>query len=206
MPFVSPLILGTHNRKKGEELAEQLAPLGIEVQTLATLPEAIEVVEDGDSFAENSSKKAVQQARHLGRWVIGEDSGICVDALDGAPGIYSARFSGPQASDEANNLLLLEKLAGKPPAARGAHYVCYMTLADPDGNLRAESEGICRGRIREEPVGSAGFGYDPLFEVIEYHRTFGQLGATVKGVLSHRARAVALMIPQIRRLLHEIAA
>ncbi|REJ68828.1 MAG: non-canonical purine NTP pyrophosphatase [Planctomycetota bacterium] len=206
MPFVSPLILGTHNRKKGEELAEQLAPLGIEVQTLATLSEAIEVVEDGDSFAENSSKKAVQQARHLGRWVIGEDSGICVDALDGAPGIYSARFSGPQASDEANNLLLLEKLAGKPPAARGAHYVCYMTLADPDGNLRAESEGICRGRIREEPVGSAGFGYDPLFEVIEYHRTFGQLGATVKGVLSHRARAVALMIPQIRRLLHEIAA
>jgi len=88
----------------------------------------------------------------------------------------------------------------------GTEHEVRLTLADPDGNIRAESEGICRGRIREEPVGSAGFGYDPLFEVVEYHRTFGQLGATVKGVLSHRARAVALMIPQIRRLLHEVAA
>jgi len=202
MASLSSLVLGTHNRKKGLELADQLAHLGIEVRTLAELSQpSIDVVEDGDSFAENSRKKAVQQARHLKAWVIGEDSGISVDALDGAPGIYSARFSGEGATDESNNQLLLEKLGDLPPQRRGAHYVCYMTLSDPQGNVRAESEGLCRGRIRKVPAGSAGFGYDPLFEVVEYHRTFGELGTTVKRILSHRARAVALMIPQLRSLM-----
>lgn len=199
MPSFSSLVLGTHNRKKGLELSDQLAHLGIDVRTLAELPDSIEVVEDGDSFAANSNKKATEQARHLNAWVIGEDSGIAVDALDGAPGIYSARFSGDNATDATNNQLLLDKLADLPPERRGAHYVCYMTLADPDGNIRAESQGICRGRIRREESGTNGFGYDPLFEVVEYHRTFGEMGVSVKRVLSHRARAVALMIPQLRR-------
>ena len=201
MSSFSSLVLGTHNRKKGLELADQLANLGLEVRTLAELPDSIEVVEDGDSFAANSQKKAIQQARHLGAWVIGEDSGIAIDALDGAPGIYSARFSGENATDESNNDLLLEKLADLPPERRGAHYVCYMTLADPEGNIRAESEGTCYGRIRRERAGSGGFGYDPLFEIVEYHRTFGELGSSVKRVLSHRARAVGLMIPQLRKLM-----
>lgn len=201
MATLSSLVLGTHNRKKGLELADQLAHLDLEVRALAEFSNSIEVVEDGDSFAANSNKKATEQAQHLGAWVIGEDSGIAIDALDGAPGIYSARFSGENATDESNNDLLLEKLGDLPPEKRGAHYVCYMTLADPDGNIRAESQGICRGRIRRERAGTGGFGYDPLFEIREYHRTFGEMNPSVKRVLSHRARAVALMIPLIQKLM-----
>lgn len=194
------LVLGTHNRKKGEELSRLLAPLGIDVLTLSDFAAGIEVIEDGDTFAANATKKAVQQARQLDAWVLGEDSGICVDALDGAPGIYSARFAGPDATDEINNRFLLERLGDLESPRRTAHYVCYMVLADPAGNVRAESEAVCRGRIRFGPAGKFGFGYDPLFEVVEYHRTFGELGPAVKSVLSHRARATAALLPQLRQL------
>src|SRR5215212_598496 len=102
------LVIGTHNRKKGIELAELLAPRGFLVVTLDDMPEAIEVIEDGDSFAANARLKASQQAAHLGRWVLADDSGLSVDALGGAPGVYSARFAGPNAIDEANNICLLE--------------------------------------------------------------------------------------------------
>jgi XTP/dITP diphosphohydrolase len=195
------LVLGTRNRKKGIELAELFAPLGIELLTLADLPEAIEVEETGQTFAENAAAKATQQAQHLHRWVLGEDSGLSVDTLDGAPGVYSARFSGPGATDESNNRLLLEKLGRIPLEKRTAHYVCHTTLADPQGNVRADSEDSCHGRIRFEPAGTGGFGYDPLFEVVEYHRTFGELGAAVKAALSHRARAVRQLLPQVQRLI-----
>ena len=106
------LILGTGNRKKGIELAEQFGPLGLSLKTLADCESPIEVVEDGETFAENATLKATQQAKHLGTWVLGEDSGLQVDALKGAPGIYSARFSGSEATDASNNELLLEKLDG----------------------------------------------------------------------------------------------
>jgi XTP/dITP diphosphohydrolase len=194
------LVLGTHNRKKRGELALLLAPFGLELRSLEDFPQAIEVVEDGDSFAANAALKATQQAVHLGQWVLGEDSGLAVDALDGAPGVYSARFSGPQASDESNNDLLLERLADVPLERRTAHYVCYAVLSDPSGNIRAESEGRCHGRIRHERHGSGGFGYDPLFEIVEYHRTFGELSPAVKAGLSHRARAIRAMIPSLLEL------
>jgi XTP/dITP diphosphohydrolase len=154
-----------------------------------------------ETFAANAGLKATQQAQHLGAWVLGEDSGLQVDALRGAPGVYSARFSGDGATDASNNRLLLEKLDGVPPAKRMAGYVCHMTLSDPDGNVRAESEAYCRGRIVLEPRGSHGFGYDPLFEVPEYHRTFGELGPIAKAVLSHRARAARRLIPALVELL-----
>ncbi len=189
------LVLGTRNRKKGIELTELLAPRGFSLITLDQLPESIEVEETGDTFAANAALKACEQARQLGRWVLGEDSGLVVDALDGAPGVYSARFSGPGASDESNNRLLLERLSGVPIERRTAHYVCYAVLADPHGHPRAESQGECHGRILFEPSGSAGFGYDPLFEVIEYHHTFGELGAVTKTALSHRARAIRQLLP-----------
>ena len=181
------LVLGSANRKKAVELANLFAPIGVRLETLADYEEALDVVEDGDTFAENSAKKAVQQATHLDRWVLAEDSGLAVDALDGAPGVYSARFSGPRATDESNTRLLLEKLESIPPDRRTAHYVCQMTLCDRSGAIRAESEGCCAGRIVLQPRGSNGFGYDPVFEVIEYHRTFGELSAAVKACLSHRA-------------------
>jgi XTP/dITP diphosphohydrolase len=194
---VRDLVIGTHNRKKGAELAEMLAPWGFRVVTLADLPGAIEVVEDGDSFAANAVLKASQQAKQLGRWVLADDSGLEVDALDGAPGIYSARFAGPEAIDHQNNDRLLERLAEVPLEKRTAHYVCHVAVADPAGAIRAESHDVCRGRIRRAPVGTNGFGYDPLFEVVEYHRTFGELGPTVKQMLSHRSRALRAILPKL---------
>ncbi len=179
-----------------------LGPLGFDLKTLADYPDAIDVVEDGDSFAANAQLKATEQARHLGCGVLGEDSGLVVDALGGAPGIYSARYSGEQATDTTNNLLLLEELDAVPPEKRTAHYVCHMTLSDPTGQVRAESEAACYGRIRRSAAGTAGFGYDPLFEIVEYHRTFGQLGGAVKAVLSHRSRAARLLGPQLLPLIH----
>ncbi len=195
------LVLGTRNAKKREELAELLEPLGVRLQTLDDYPQATEVPEDGDSFAANARLKATVQARHLGEWVLGEDSGLVVDALGGAPGIFSARFAGQQGDDEANNRRLLQELADTPLEKRTAHYVCHMTLSDPAGNVRAESEARCRGRIRFERAGSGGFGYDPLFEIVEYHQTFAELGSAVKAVLSHRARAARHILPQLAALL-----
>jgi len=191
------LVLGSHNRKKLGELAELLAPHGLELKTPADFPAAIAVEETGQTFAENARLKATQQARHLKAWVLGEDSGLSVDALGGAPGVLSARFSDPGATDERNNQLLLQKLANVPLEKRTAHYTCYAALSDPDGNLRAESEGICRGRILLSAAGSGGFGYDPLFEIVECHRTFGELSPAVKSVLSHRSRAIRQIVPQI---------
>lgn len=191
------VIIGTHNKKKGIELAEMLAPYAVEVVTLTAFPNSIEVVEHGGSFAANARLKATQQARHLGEWVLADDSGIEIDALDGEPGIYSARFAGPNATDDENNRLLLDKLGDLPPERRGAQYYCHVTFADPTGAVRAESHATCRGVIRPLPVGANGFGYDPLFEVREYHRTFGELGPAVKRALSHRSRAMRAIVPQI---------
>jgi len=195
------IILGTANRKKAIELAEVFAPVGLRLLSLADIPNAIQVAEDGDTFATNATLKATRQARHLGRWVLGEDSGLMVDGLDGAPGVLSARYSGQGATDESNNRLLLQRLGSIPLPQRTARYVCHMALSDPSGRIRAESEGTCRGRIVFAGRGSRGFGYDPLFEVIEYHRTFGELSALVKTCLSHRARAARQLIPQLVGLL-----
>jgi XTP/dITP diphosphohydrolase len=197
------LVLGTRNRKKGLELLDLLGPEGFELRTLADYSNAIEVDETGATFAENAALKATQQARHLSAWVLGEDSGLCVEALAGAPGVYSARYSGPTATDESNNAKLLAELGDLPLEKRGAYYVCHACLAGPDGKIRAESEACCRGRMRFTASGSAGFGYDPLFEVVEYHQTFGELGNAVKSVLSHRSRALRELVPQIRALVDE---
>jgi XTP/dITP diphosphohydrolase len=191
------LVIGTRNRKKGAELTELLAPHGIRAITLDDVPNAMDVVEDGDSFAANAALKATQQARNLGRRVLADDSGLEVDALSGAPGIYSARFAGDYATDEKNNAELLRRLGDTPLEKRTARYVCHVTVADPAGEILAESHDICRGRIRFEAAGTNGFGYDPLFEVIEYHRTFGELGSYVKRAISHRSRALRAIVPKL---------
>ncbi len=194
------IILGTHNAKKRGELQRLLAPLEISVKTLADFPSSLQVVEDGQTFAANARKKACEQARHLQAWVLGEDSGLCVDALGGAPGVYSARFAGEQATDELNNAELLRQLTDIPLDQRTAHYVCHLTLASPAGEIMIATEDTCGGRICLRPRGSHGFGYDPLFELPEYHRTFGELGPSVKSVLSHRARAMRRFVPKLHRL------
>ena len=194
------LVLGTANRKKGEELAALLAPIGVDLRTLADFPEAVEVSEDGATFAENARLKAAVQARHLKRWVAADDSGLMVDALGGEPGVFSARYSGPGATDESNNRLVLDKLSDVPIERRAAQFVCHIAIADPAGAIRAEVEAACRGRLLFTPRGRNGFGYDPLFEIVEYHHSFGELSALVKSYLSHRARAAQRLVPELIRL------
>ncbi len=176
------LVLGTTNRHKVVELVELLAGLELPIRSLADYPAVPPVDETGETFAANAALKAVGHARHLRTWVLGEDSGIEVDALQGRPGVYSARYAGPAASDDENNARLLDDLGTTAIERRTARYVCRLALADPTGALRAECDGQCRGRIRFEPAGTNGFGYDPLFELVEYHHTFGELGPSVKRV------------------------
>ena len=198
---LEPLVLGTANRKKAAELADLVAAWDLPIRSLVDSPTALDVTESGSSFEENARLKATRQAEHLGRWVLADDSGLAVDALGGAPGVFSARYAGAAASDEANRRKLLAELSGVEPARRTAHFVCCLALADPQGAPRATSVGRCTGRIRLAEAGSGGFGYDPLFEIVEYHRTFGELSMAVKSVLSHRARAVYAIDPQIRALI-----
>lgn len=194
------LLLGTNNRKKGRELAELVAPLGLDVRTLADFPGTPVVDETGRTFAENARLKAVGYAKLLGRWVLADDSGLCVDRLGGLPGVDSALYAGKHGDDEANNDLLLRELGDAQPEQRSAHYVCHVTLADPQGAIRVETEDVCRGRIVAARDGAGGFGYDPLFEVVEYHRTFGTLSPAVKACLSHRARAMRQLLPELQKL------
>ena len=194
------MILGTHNRKKCGELRGLLEPLGIELRSLAEVDRPLTVDETGSTFIENARLKAAVQAIHLGHWTIGEDSGLCIPALGGAPGIYSARYSDPDANDAKNNAKLLDDMGEFDGAQRAAYYVCTIALSDPSGRVCLEAEGRCWGRILRSLRGEGGFGYDPLFEIPEYHLTFAELGATVKSVLSHRARALEKFTRALRRL------
>lgn len=203
--MTSPLtiVLASRNHKKAREVSEILAPAGFMVIPVTDFPDVPEVEEDGLTFAANAAKKASEVARQLNRWVIGEDSGLQVDALGGAPGIYSARYSGAGASDEKNNQKLIADLANVPDEKRGAGYLCSVALSDPNGDIRIACEGTCRGRILNEANGEGGFGYDPYFLIPEYHLTFGQLSAVVKHRLSHRARAFATFVPLLRKIQNE---
>jgi XTP/dITP diphosphohydrolase len=195
------LVLGTNNAKKLREMKLLLGNTDVAVKSLAEIDGSIEVDETGNSFQENAQLKAAEQAKHLNAWVLGEDSGLSVEALDGAPGIFSARFSGPDATDEKNNALLLEKLVDVPAKKRTAWYTSHMALSDPDGKVRISCEARCFGRILKSPIGEGGFGYDPLFWLVEYHQTFAQLGDEVKSMISHRARAHRKFLPQFLSLL-----
>ena len=206
-PF--PIVIATRNLKKGREMLALIAPPWepdptldrIAVETLDRYPDAPEVVEDLDTFAGNARKKAAETAQAIGRWVLADDSGLSVDALEGAPGVHSARYSGVHGDDEANNRKLLGALDEVPDDRRGAAFVCALALADPSGSIRLEAEGRCRGRITREARGPGGFGYDPLFLIPEYHRTFGELSPLVKHQLSHRARAFAHARPGLISLI-----
>ena len=194
------LVLGTHNQKKRRELQILLAHLPLEVLTLDDFPNALDVEETGTTFQENAGLKATVQAKHLGHWVMGEDSGLSVSALDGAPGVYSARYAGEDANDDTNNAKLVANLSDIPLNKRQAWYTCHMTLSDPTGSVHIDVEASCRGRIVLDPRGTAGFGYDPYFELVEYRRTFAELGDSVKSVLSHRAKAMRMFLSRFHNL------
>lgn len=183
------LILATRNQHKQRELEELLAPLGFEVKSLADFPDFPEVEEDGRSFEENAAKKARITAMYTGLTSLADDSGLEVAALGGQPGIYSARFAGEQGNDEANNRKLLGLMKEFPARQRQARFVCVVAVSDPDGETQTVM-GVCDGQIAFEPEGAAGFGYDPLFIPAGYTRTFAELSAEEKNLISHRAQAL----------------
>ncbi len=203
------LVLGSRNRKKCREMAELLAPswepsppwAQLEIRPLDDFPDAPEVVEDADTFAGNARKKASELARATSHWVVADDSGLTVDILDGAPGVLSARYAGEPCDDAANNRKLLEAVANVPDDRRGAAFRCALALAGPDGAIRLEALGACRGRLTRALRGTGGFGYDPLFLIAEYHQTFGELSPLVKHQLSHRARAFADLRQRLIRMI-----
>ena len=185
------LIIASNNAHK---LMEIKAILGNYFEEILSMREAgidHETVEDGSTFMENARKKAREIAEISGCCALADDSGLCVDALDGAPGIYSARFCGRHGDDPANNRLLLEKLEGCEN--RGAHYTCAMALAMPDGRM-LEAEGYLYGQIAHEEAGSNGFGYDPLFYLPDYGCTSAQISPEEKNRISHRAEALHRLV------------
>ena len=182
-------VLASKNAHKAEEIREILG-MGFEIitQTEAGAGE-IEVVEDGASFKENAAKKAETIMRATGKAVIADDSGLCVDYLSGAPGIYTARYAGENASDGDNIKKLLTALDGVPPQERTARFVCVIALARPGKETRF-FRGECEGRITAEPKGESGFGYDPVFYTEKYARTLAELEPYIKNAISHRSRAL----------------
>ena len=183
------LVVATSNKKKLQEIRQIFKDLRFNIVSLADFSSAPRIVENGCTFIATSAKNAVAAARFYNRLAMGEDSGLCVNALDGAPGVRSARFSGADKSDERNNLKLLRLLKGLPMKKRRAHYSCAVALADASG-LIGVVEGRCSGFIAYEQAGTFGFGYDPLFLVPGYKKTFAQLGPGIKHSISHRYRAL----------------
>jgi XTP/dITP diphosphohydrolase len=198
------LVLASRNRKKAREMTELLVPLPVALISVADFPDAPVVAETGATFAENAVLKACTVARATGRWTLADDSGLAVDELHGAPGVYSARYAGPDAHDAQNNERLLTELRDVPDERRGAQFMCCLAVADPSGTVRIEVAGRCRGRLLRAPRGDNGFGYDPLFLIPEYWRTFAELSAIAKGAVSHRARAFEHLRPRLAALLREV--
>lgn len=181
------LVVASNNAKKRREIATILGALGI---GLVAVEETIsvDVIEDADSFAGNARKKAEAFASANGLPALADDSGLCVDALDGAPGIYSSRYAGEDCNDAANNTKLLLQLDGIDD--RNAHFSCAIHLAYPDGRSPITAEGHVDGMILSQPAGSSGFGYDPLFYCPELGKVFAEASAEEKASVSHRGRAL----------------
>ena len=184
------LVLASGNPHKVRELTELFGSLQVAIKSLADSSTMVLIDEDGETLAENARRKAVGYAQALGEWVLADDTGLEVDALKGAPGVRSARFAGDGATMAENRARLLEDLADIPGPERTGRFVCHLVIASPGGEVVAEATGICRGRLRFEPAGEFGFGYDSLFEIVEYRRTLAELGPAATAAIGHRGRAV----------------
>jgi len=187
--MITELIVATKNKKKLQEIKEILKGLNLKILSLADYPKIPRIIENGTTFRENAIKKAVKIAQFTKRLTLGEDSGLCVDALKGEPGVYSSRFAGKDKNDRKNNLKLLQLLEGLPLKQRKAQYYCAVALADKKG-LIGVAQGACCGLIGFSLKGHFGFGYDPLFVIPKYKKTFAQLGPAIKHKMSHRFRAL----------------
>jgi len=187
--MMKELLVASGNKGKLREFSELLRGVVQTILSPADFPGLPEVEEDGETFEANAIKKARSAALFTGRPVLADDSGLCVDYLDGRPGVYSARFAGEGAGDADNNDLLLRELAGVPPGQRGAAFHCVIALCLPDGSCQT-FDGMLPGEILEAPRGEGGFGYDPLFLVPEYGQTFSELPIEIKNAISHRGQAM----------------
>ncbi|OKP93009.1 XTP/dITP diphosphatase [Paenibacillus sp. P32E] len=194
------LIVATKNKGKVREFQHAFAPLGLTVKSMFDYPDLPDVVEDGATFAENALKKSQAVGDALGLPVLADDSGLCVDALEGRPGVYSARYAGEGASDHENNLKLLNELeklkqgedTGQPLLST-ARFVCALSLYDPSTGKELTAEGTVEGWITSEQAGAGGFGYDPLFYLAEYEKTMAELTLEEKQAISHRGKALRLL-------------
>lgn len=186
--MLEEIVLATRNQDKAKELKALLGDLRTKIRTLDEFPEMPEVEEDGDNCKDNAIKKALEVARHTGLTAVADDTGLAVDAMDGRPGIHAARYAGPGASYEDNWRKLLEELKGIPREKRTARFVTVAAIARPNGEVRT-AEGVLEGAIAVEPVGSEGFGYDPVFVVSQLGITLAQLTPEEKNCISHRAQA-----------------
>ncbi len=183
------LLLATHNKGKIREFKLLLKNLPLKIKSLEDYPEAPEVLETGQTFFDNAFKKAYEISKALNVLALADDSGLEVDALDGAPGIYSARYAGVHATDEENYMKLLEELRGVPFAERTARFRCVIVVCDPSGAW-LKAEGSWEGFISFEPKGTHGFGYDPVFLIPEIGLTAAQIPLKLKNQISHRANAL----------------
>lgn len=201
---MNELVLATNNREKVREFREMLRHSGMDLSVLclADFPGIQPVPENGRTFSENAAKKALFAAQATGKLALGDDSGIEVDALAGRPGIYSARFSGEHATDKGNNDKLLALLRDVSERRRQARFVCFIALANPEKIIDI-AEGMCAGTIVMRPRGSGGFGYDPLFQPLEYHKTFAELAPGIKNRISHRARALEKALMMLEKYLYK---
>jgi XTP/dITP diphosphohydrolase len=197
---MTKICLGTTNRGKQREFLELLADWPGEIVLPQDLGLSLDVAETGTTFAEIAAQKARAYARAAGMPALADDSGLEVDALGGAPGIHTARYAGPGASDEDRYHKLLAELGDIPPEGRTARFRCAVAIADPDGGIGI-AEGTCEGRIAFEPRGQHGFGYDPVFLLPERRETMAELPAEVKNRISHRARALRAARPLLDALL-----
>ncbi len=195
------LLLATRNKGKIAEIKEILADFQeIELLSLADFPDLPKIEETGTTFKENAILKAKTIAKLTGHLTLADDSGLTVEYLNGAPGVYSARYAGENATDAENNTKLLKALEGVPWEKRKAAFVCVIALCSPQGECHT-CEGRCEGIIALEPKGSYGFGYDPLFYVPAYGKTMAELGSEIKNQISHRAMALKALKPLLKKIL-----
>lgn len=194
------LLVATHNKGKVVELADMMNDLAVNWLSLDQANVTHDVEETGTTFHENAVLKATTYAKLTGRLTLADDSGLQVDALNGDPGVYTARYGGPGLTPAGRYQLLLQNIRDVPWEQRTARFRCIVALASPNG-LIATTEGVCEGMIALEPVGEGGFGYDPVFFVVDKGQTMAQLPAYVKHQISHRGRAVAAMVPTLRERL-----
>ncbi len=187
-------VLATHNPGKLAEMKRILSGLGVEVISPAEAGVEVDVEETGTTFAENAMLKAKAYCEASGLPAIADDSGLCVDALNGGPGVYSARYGGEDLDDRGRCMLLLSNLRGQ--TTRAAHFSCAIACAFPDGRTLT-AEGRCDGAIAFAPLGDGGFGYDPLFLLTEKGKTFGQLSPEEKSAVSHRGKALAAFAAEL---------